>query len=218
VGDLSAKLGYVTINSSPMGGKAGAWTDGNLFNHDYVGRSIAILDANDGDQILACAQIIPVAQIMARANRPPDSMLFTLTQRSPFDPTYINLPANLPNGDYQINPDGNIRDDDMCYSDMFYEPFVPDMSESTLDSFAVGNLSGKHNFVAGRSIEDIILPLSNHGSSLGHNFMLTPTTGNPSCGTIDLPIPSNSRSVVIARVVINTEEMSGSLYLVSSAV
>lgn len=218
VGDLSAKLGYVTINSNPMDGMAGAWTDGNLFDYDYVGRSIAIQTANGDDQILACAPIIPVAQIMARANRPPNSSLFTLIQRSPFDPTYINLPADLPNGDYQINRDGNIRDDSMCYSDVVFAPFTPDTSEDTLDSFPVGDLSGKHNFVANRSIEDIILPLSNRDSALGHNFMLTPTTGDPSCGTIDLPVASNNRRLVVAHALITTTSttaMLGSLYLVS---
>ena len=218
MGDLSAKLGYVTINSNPINGMADAWTDGNLHDYTYVGLSVAIRAADGGDQIIACTQIVPVAQIMARANQPPQSSLFTLCQRSPFDPTYINLPADLPAGDYQINPDGNIRENDMCYSDMVFTPFTPDASENTSDSFAAGNLSGKHNFVAGSSIEDIILPLSNRGSALGHNFMITPTTGNVSCGTIDLPTASNDVRVVVANVSINTAGVLGTLYLVSAGI
>ena len=213
MGDLSAKLGYITINSNPINSLGDAWTDANLYNYTYVGRSVAIRAANRGDQILACAQIVPVAQIMARANRPPQSSLFTLRQRSPFDPTYINLP-DLPAGDYQINPDGNIRDDDdMCYSNMVFTPFTPDASENTSDSFAAGDLSGKHNFVAGSTIEDIILPLSNRGSALGHNFMITPLTGNSSCGTIDLPAASSDVRVVVAHV--NMSMNIGVIYLVS---
>ena len=214
MGDLSAKLGYITINSNPINSLGDAWTDANLYSYTYVGRSVAIRAANRGDQILACAQIVPVAQIMARANRPPQSSLFTLRQRSPFDPTYINLPADLPPGDYQINPDGNIRDDDdRCYSNMVFTPFTPDTSENTSDSFAAGDLSGKHNFVAGSTIEDIILPLSNRGSALGHNFMITPPTGNSSCGTIDLPAASSDVRVVVAHV--NMSMNIGVIYLVS---
>ena len=193
-----------------------AWTDANLYSHTYVGLSVAIRAENRGDQIITCAQIVPVAQIMARAYRPPQSSLFTLRQRSPFDPTYINLPANLPVGDYQINPDGNIRDDDMCYSNMVFMPFTPDTSENTLDSLAAGNLSGKHDFVAGSTIEDIILPLSNRGSALGHNFMMTPSSGDPSCGTIDLPAASSDVGVVVAHASINMSIDIGVIYLVST--
>ena len=218
VGDLSAKLGYVTIDSNPIDGMADAWTDGNLYYYTYVGQSVAIRAADRGDQILACTRIVPVAQIVARANRPPESSLFTLRQRSPFDPTYINLPADLPAGDYQINPDGNIRENDMCYSDMVFTPFNPDLSENTSDSFAAGNLSGKHNFVAGSTIEDIILPLSNRGSALGHNFMITPTSGDPSCGTIDLPTASDSVRVVVGHVRINMSIDLGVIYVVSTGI
>ena len=218
VGDMSAKLGYVMINSNPNDRKATAWTDGNLFNYSYVGKTIGVRAADRGDEIIACAQIVPVAQIMARANQPPaDSPLFTLHQRSPFDPTYISLPAELPAGDYQINWDGNIRSNDMCYSNMVFSPFNLLDHEDTLDSFAVGNLSGKHNFVADSSIEDIILPLSNRGSALGHNFMLTPATGNASCGTIDLLIPGSNVRVVMAKIRINTTEIYGNLYMVSNS-
>ena len=215
VGEMSTKLGYITINDNPDNRQATAWTDGNLFNYIYVGKTVGIHAEMNGDEIIACAQIVPVAQIMARANRPPDSSLFTLYQRSPFDPTYINLPASLPAGDYQINTDGNIRDNDMCYSNMVFMPFIPVMHESTLDSLAAGNLSGKHNFIADNSIEDIILPLSNHGSALGHNFMLTTTNGDASCGTIDLPMPNDDVRVVVANILINTTEMYGNLYMVS---
>ena len=217
VGDLLAKLGYITVHNNPNSDMANAWTDGNLYSYTYVGLSIAIRAANGGDEIIACAQIVPVAQIMARANRPPDSSLFTLYQRSPFDPTYINLPAELPAGDYQINPDGNIRDDAICYSDMVFTPFTPDTSQSTLDSFAAGNLSGKHNFVANNLIEDIILPLSNRGSALGHNFMIT-GTGDPSCGTIDLPMASDTVSIIVAQITINVAGMTGNLYMVSTRI
>ena len=215
VGEMSTKLGYITINDNPDNRQATAWTDGNLFNYTYVGKTVGVRAENIGDEIIACAQIVPVAQIAARANRPPANSLFTLYQRSPFDPTYINLPASLPAGDYQINTDGNIRDNDMCYSNMVFMPFVPVMHESTLDSLAAGNLSGKHNFIADSSIEDIILPLSNRGSALGHNFMLTPTTGDDSCGTIDLPMPSDNVRVVVATITINTTEVYGNLYMVS---
>ena len=217
VGDLSAKLGYFTVHSNPNSDMANAWTDGNLYSYTYVGLSIAIRAANSGDEIIACAQIVPVAQIMARANRPPDSSLFTLYQRSPFDPTYINLPAELPAGDYQINPDGNIRDDAICYSDMVFTPFTPDTSQSTLDSFAAGNLSGKHNFVANNLIEDIILPLSNRGSALGHNFMIT-GTNDSSCGTIDFPVASDTVSVIVAQIMINPTSMIGNMYMVSTRI
>lgn len=218
VGDLSTKLGYLSIDDSPINGVADAWTDGNLFNYTYVGRSIAIRAANGGNQIIACAPIVPAAQITARANRPPNGSLFTLNQRSPFDPTYIILPANLPVGDYQINQDGNIRNDDTCYSNMVFTPFTPNLNDNTTDSFAAGNLSGKHDFVAGRKIEDIILPLSNRGSALGHNFMITPDADNTSCGTVDLPTASNGDvRVVLAYAVINTTTRLGNLHLVSTA-
>ena len=217
VGDLSAKLGYISINSNPNSDMANAWTDGNLYSYTYVGLSIAIRAANSGDEIIACAQIVPVAQIMARANRPPDSSLFTLYQWSPFDPTYINLPVDLPAGNYQINPDGNIRDDATCYSNMVFTPFTPDTSQSTLDSFAAGNLSGKHNFVANNLVEDIILPLSNRGSALGHNFMITGTNG-PSCGTIDFPMVSDTVIVVVVHIMINAPGMTGNLYMVSTRI
>ena len=73
VGDLSNKLGYVNIaryTSVPM---RDAWIDGNLYNHNYVGRSIAIHAEEGGFEIIACAQIVPEAQIMARAYRPPNN-------------------------------------------------------------------------------------------------------------------------------------------------
>lgn len=214
---MSTKLGPLTINDNPNDRQASAWTDGNLFNYTYVGKTVGVHAENDiGDDIIACAQIVPVAQIMARANRPPDNSLFTLYQRSPFDPTYIDLPASLPAGEYQINPDGNIRDDDMCYSDMVFTPFIPLMHGNTLDSIAAGNLSGKHDFIADSSIEDSILPLSNRGSALGHNFMLTTSTGDTSCGTIDLPMPSDDTRVVVATITINTTEVYGNLYMVSA--
>ena len=218
VGDLSAKLGNITINSSPLDTTAFAWTDYNLYYYpQYVGLTVAIR-ATQGDQIIACTQIVPVAQIMARAYQPPQSSLFTLRQRTPFDPTYINLPTNLLAGAYQINRDGNIRNDDTCYSPMVFEPFVPNMNVNTLDSFAAGNLSGKHNFVANSMIEDIILPLSNRGSALGHNFMFTSMTGDPSCGTIDLPMATNDVRVVRANVSFNNSSFLGNIYLVSSGI
>ena len=219
VGDLSTKLGDVDINGSPVGGMAFAWTDDNLYYYPYVRQTVAIR-AVQGDQIIACAQILPVAQIMSRAYRPAQSSMFTLRQRSPFDPTYIKLPVGLLAGAYQINPDGNIRGDDTCYSTMVFEPFVPNLSVNTSDSFAVGNLSGKHNFVADSMIEDIILPLSNRASALGHNFMFTPMNGDPSCGTIDLPMASGDVRVIRANVSLNTSSnvssFLGSIYLVSS--
>ena len=214
VGDLSAKLGYIIINGNPLGGMAGAWTDDNLYYYPYVGLTVAIR-ATQGDQIIACARILPMAQIMSRAYQPSRGSIFTLNQRSPFDPTYINLPANLLAGAYQINPDGNIRDNDTCYSTMVFRPFTPIMNVNTLDSFAAGNLSGKHNFVANSMIEDIILPLSNRDSALGHNFMFTSMTGDPSCGTIDLPMASN---VVRANVSLNVSSFLGNIYLVSSEI
>ena len=217
VGDLSAKLGYVTINSSPLDRGADAWTDDNLYYYSYVGQTIAIR-ATQGDQIIACTQIVPVAQIMARAYQPPQGSLFTLRQRSPFDPTYINLPADLLAGNYLINRDGNIRSDDTCYSPMVFTPFDPNLNVNTLDSFAAGNLSGKHDFVADSMIEDIILPLSNRGSALGHNFMLTQMTGNASCGTIDLPMASSGVRVIRANVYINVSSFFGNIYLVSSGI
>ena len=95
-----AKLGYITVHNNPNSDMANAWTDGNLYSYTYVGLSIAIRAANGGDEIIACAQIVPVAQIIARANRPPDSSLFTLYQRSPFDPTYIRISQNHFCGEY----------------------------------------------------------------------------------------------------------------------
>lgn len=215
VGDLSAKLGTVIVNTNPANAKTTAWTDANLYDYDIVGRSIVLRVADNGDDILACAPILPVAGITARANRPPNNSLFTLRQQSRFDPTSIYLPPNLPAGDYQINTDGNIRSDDTCYSDMVFTPFTPDDQETTLESFAAGNLSGKHNFVADRTIEDIILPLSTLSSALGHNFMITSNT--TSCGTIDLPLASDANVyIVTARVYFNDSvQLSGSrVYMV----
>ena len=198
-----------------------AWTDANLYNHNIVGRSIGLHVPDNGDEILACAPILPVTGITARANRPPINSLFTLKQRSPFDPTDIYLPIGLPDGNYQINMDGNIRNDDTCYSDMVFTPFTPDNEETTLESFAAGNLSGKHDFVANRRIQDIILPLSTLSSALGHNFITTPNT---SCGTIDLPLASDDVVIVTAQVHFNDSvQLSGSrvymvkLYLLSSS-
>ena len=96
-----------------------------------------------------------------------------------------------------------IRSDDTCYSSLVFTPFDPNLNVDTLDSFAAGNLSGKHYFVADSMIEDLILPLSNRGSALGHNFMLTQMTGNASCGTIDLQMASNGVMVIRANVYIN---------------
>ena len=217
VGDLSAKLGYIIVNTNPANAKTTAWTDANLYNYPIVGRSIGLYGADNGDDILACAPILPVTGITARANRPPNNSLFTLRQRSPFDPTDIYLPADLPAGDYQINTDGNIRNDDTCYSDMVFTPFTPDNEETTLESFAAGNLSAKHDFVADRMIEDIILPLSTLSSALGHNFMITPDT---SCGTIDLPLASDDDVIMVtARVYFNDSvQLSGSrVYMVKKS-
>ena len=220
IGDLSAKLGNVIINSNPANAKTTAWTDANLYDYTIVGRIIGLHVANNGDDILACAPILPVTGITARANRPPNNSLFTLSQRSRFDPTDIYLPANLPTGYYQINRDGNIRIDDTCYSDMVFTPFTPDNEETTLESFAAGNLTGKHDFVADRMLQDIILPLSTLSSALGHNFVITPDTGNRSCGTIDLPMASDGSVIIVtAQVYFNDSvQLSGSnVYMVKLA-
>jgi len=217
VGDLSAKLGNLIVNENPADAKTTAWTDANLYDYTIVGRSIGLHVADNGDDILACSPILPVTGITARANRPPNNSLFILRQRSPFDPTDIYLPADLPPGNYQINTDGNIRNDDTCYNDMVFTPFTPDNEETTLESFAAGNLSAKHDFVANRMIEDIILPLSTLSSALGHNFMISSDIGNSSCGTIDLPLASDDDVViVIAQVYFNDSvQLSGSrVYMV----
>ena len=104
----------------------------------------------------------------------------------------------------------------MCYSNLVFTPFPPErQAQNTSDSYAVGSLSSKHNFEAGSLIEDNILPLCNHASALGHNFMITLATGNTSCGTIDLPMTSDEVRIVVARVMINTAEMHGNFHLVS---
>ena len=214
VGDLSAKLGYFTVHSNPNSDMANAWTDGNLYNYTYVGLSIAIRAANSGDEIIACAQIVPVAQIMARANRPPDSSLFTLYQRSPFDPTYINLPAELPAGDYQME----ILEMMLCVILIWFlhRSLLIQVKAHWILLLLVICLASITLWL-NNSIEDIILPLSNRGSALGHNFMIT-GTNDSSGGTIDFPVASDTVSVVVAQIMINTTSMIGNMYMVSTRI
>lgn len=219
VGDLSSKLGTISINANPTGSIINAWTDGNL--HLYSGNinnfSIGLYAAGGGQEPLACANIVELPVTSAIANT-----LFTVSQRSPFDPTLIKVGVNTPAADYQITRDGNMRQagNTMCYSDVTYQPFDPfqatgDLS-ATFDSNAVGNLSGKHMIEAGAVLSDTVLPLTNLYSALGHNLMVTPSSSSPAtCETLSFESGSNVR-IIRATAGFDSDSMSGYVRLVSN--
>jgi len=219
VGDLSSKLGTISIGSNPLGTVSNAWTDGNLHRYDDLnGLSIGLRVSDGGQEFLACTNIIELPADNAIVNT--DVTLFTMRQRSPFDPTVINFGANVPMGDYQITLDGNPRNagNTMCYSNVTYqpfEPFQPDNTNATFDSNAVGDLSGKHTIAAGLKLSDNILPLSNLYSVLGHNLMVTPDDGSSTtCGTLAFMSGRYVR-IVSATADFDSQAMTGYVRLVS---
>ena len=222
VGDLSGKLGSISVSGNPIGGTIGAWTDGNLhlYSDNIDSFSIGLHVANGGEDLLACANIVELPVTNAIVNTATADALFTINQRSPFDPTVIYVGADIPVADYQITRDGNIREasNTMCYSDVTYQPFEPFQAtgnlNATFDSNAVGNLSGKHMIVGGAVLSDEILPLTNLYSALGHNLMITPSDSSPTtCATLNLNSGSNTR-VVQATAGFDSDTMSGYVHLV----
>lgn len=215
VGDLSNKLGTINIAGDPNRPSRHAWTDANLHMYDIVDRSIAIHAAERGSPIIACAPLIQFSSLQAVAHRPPDVSVFSLSQRSPFDPTMVTATVNLSAGEYQINRDGNIRTENnrMCYSDMVLSPFKLFPNVSTEDGFALGDISGKYgsSFTEGDNFNSDYFPLFNRYSTLGHNLMIN-QSGNVSCGTLN---PSGSINIVRAWVNFASSMMNGWITFVS---
>ena len=219
VGDLSGKLGTISVSDNPIGGMIGAWTDGNLHNYPINRLSVGLHVANGGQELLACANIVELDVTSGIANT--DRTLFTVSQRSPFDPTTIYVDTNVPMADYQINIDGNVRDaiprDTICYSNEVFKPFAPFdaiNTNATFDTNAVGNLSGKHLIVGDAVLSDKILPLTNRYSALGHNVMVTPTDGSSAtCGTLDFVSGENVR-IIRAFASFDGDTMTGYVHLV----
>jgi len=216
VGDLSNKLGLLEIAIDPSSVTQHAWTDGNLHMYDVTYRTVAIHAEERGDPMIACAPLIPLAQLQATAYRPPTDSLFTLGQRSPYDPTMVLSSVDLSANSYQINRDGNIRTtgSSTCYSDMVYSPFDVSDGVSTEDSYDLGNITGKYiaSMATGQMFNSEYFPLFNQYSILGHNFMVD-ESGTVTCGTLN---PSGSSvSVVQAWVNFNSPTMNGWITFVS---
>ena len=214
VGDLSNKLGLLEVAIDPSAVTQHTWTDTNLHMYDIADRTLAIHAEERGEPIIACAPIVLLAPLQASAYRPPDDSLFTLSQRSPYDPTMVTSTVDLSANSYQINRNGNIRTagSTMCYSDMLYSPFDVVDGVSTEDSYNLGNLTGKYlsSMVTGQMFNSEYLPLFNRYSVLGHNFMVDES----SCGTLN---PSgNSISVVQAWVNFNSPMVNGWITFVSA--
>ena len=221
VGDLSSKLGTISVSANPIGGVIGAWTDGNLHNASINRLSVGLRAANGSQELLACATIVelPVTSGIVEA----DSTLFMVKQRSPFDPTILNVGADIPAASYQINVDGNVRDSSSrtCYSNEVFQPFEPFQATSTsttMDSYPVGALSSKHIIMNGDVLSDQVLPLSNRYSVLGHNVMVTPTdSSSATCATLGFASGSNVR-IVQASSDFNGNGMTGYVRFVSHRV
>jgi len=216
VGDLSNKLGLLEIAIDPSSVTQHAWTDANLHMYDVTYRTVAIHAEERGDPMIACAPLVPLAPLRATAYRPPDNSLFTLSQRSPYDPTMVTSSVDLSANSYQINRDGNVRTagSNMCYSDMVYSPFDVFDGVSTEDSYDLGNITGKYiaSMAAGQIFNSEYFPLFNRYSILGHNFMVA-ESGTATCGSIN---PSGSSiSVVQAWVNFNSPMMNGWITFVS---
>lgn len=221
IGDLSGKLGTISVSGNPIGGAIGAWTDSNLHTTGINGLSIGLHVPNGGEDLLACTNIVelpPTSGIVGA-----DTTLFTTRQRSPFDPTIINVGVNVPMATYQINVDGNVRDppSTTCYSNVVFQPFEPFQgmdTNTTLDSYPVGDLSGKHMITGGAVLSDNVLPLTNLYSALGHNVMVTPSDGSSvTCGTLGFTSGSNTR-IVQASAGFDSDEMTGYVRLVSQII
>ena len=215
VGDLSNKLGLLEIASDPSSVTQHAWTDSNLHNYDIVGRTVAIHMENRGQPIIACAPIVPLALIQANAYRSPDNSLFTLSQRSPYDATMVISAVNIASNSYQITRDGNIREsgNDTCYSNMVFDPFQT-VSQSTEDSYAVGNINGKYtaSMATGMMFNSYLFPLFNHYSTLGRNILVD-ESGTVTCGTLN----PYGNTVIQAYVNFTSPMMNGWITFVSSA-
>ena len=215
IGDLSSKLGTISVSANPIGGVINAWTDGNLHNSTINNRSIVLRAANGSQELLACTNIVELTATNGIVDT--DRTLFTITQRSPFDPTLISVGASIPTASYQINVDGNVRDSSTrnCYSDEVFEPFQATNTNVTVDSYPVGALSSKHAIMSGDVLSDTILPLSNRYSALGHNVMITPDDGSSAtCATLSFPSGSNVR-IVQATADFNGNQMTGVMRFVS---
>ena len=218
IGDLSSKLGTISVSGNPIGGMIGAWTDSNLHTADINGLSIGLHVFNGGEDLLACTNIVELPATSGIVGT--DTTLFTTRQRSPFDPTIINVGANVPMATYQINLDGNVRDPPStnCYSNMVFQPFEPFQginTTATLDSYPVGDLSGKQTIVGGAVLSDNMLPLTNLYSALGHNVMVTPSDGSSvTCGTLGFTSGDNAR-IVQATAGFDSDQMTGYVRLVS---
>lgn len=217
VGDLSSKLGTISVNSNPIGGTINAWTDGNLHSYDINRLSVGIRVSNNGQDFLACTNIVELTATSAIVNT--DRALMTMSQQSPFDPTMINVDTSIPTAaSYQITRDGNVRDGGnmRCYSNSVYQPFEPFQTNATSDAYAVGDLSAKHTITGGAVLSDKILPLTNLYSALGHNLMVTPSDGSSAmCGTVGFKSGSNVR-IVRASAGFNSDTMTGYVNLVSN--
>ena len=214
VGDLSNKLGLLEIAIDPSSVTQHTWTDANLHMYDITYRTVAIHAEERGDPMIACAPLLPLAPLRATAYRP----LFTLSQRSPYDPTMVTSSVDLSANSYQINRDGNVRTagSNLCYSDMVYSPFDAFDGVSTEDSYDLGNITGKYiaSMATGQIFNSEYFPLFNRYSILGHNFMVG-ESGTATCGSLN---PSGSSiSVVQAWVNFNSPMMNGWITFVSGS-
>jgi len=218
VGDLSNKLGLLEIAIDPSSVTQHTWTDANLHMYDITYRTVAIHAEERGDPMIACAPLLPLAPLRATAYRPPDNSLFTLSQRSPYDPTMVTSSIDLSANSYQINRDGNVRTagSNMCYSDMVYSPFDVFDGVSTEDSYDLGNITGKYtaSMADGMMFSSYLFPLFNRYSTLGHNIMVD-ESGTVTCGTLN-PY-GDSVNVVQAWVNFTSSMMNGWITFVSGS-
>ncbi|KAJ4431919.1 hypothetical protein ANN_20526 [Periplaneta americana] len=209
VGDLDSRIGKVKVAGdprSPYSSVAGVYHDSGLtsLSVDLLSgqRSLylVIFDARHDDSFLACAKIREIHPAVLKALIQSEGVKgeLTLSQRSPFDPTWIKInltsTLNTPTGNlarissYKIHelpptplPSTDVKENHCYKTGSVFNPnnIQEDQASGSQDTYAIGDLSGKHNkWRREQSLAelngqrwDIYLPLYSHHSVAHRSFV-----------------------------------------------
>lgn len=202
VGDLDSRIGKVKVAGNPRlphSSVAGVYHDSGLtsVSVDLLSgqRSLylVIFDARHHDSFLACAKIREIRPAVLKALIQSSGVKgeVTLSQRSPFDPTWIRMNLTSANekhtgqviktSAYKIHelppvplPSVNVNENRCHKTGSVFNPsnIQEDQASGSQDTYAIGDLSGKHNMwqqeqsfaELGAQRWDIYLPMFGHHS------------------------------------------------------
>jgi Cu/Zn superoxide dismutase len=228
VGDLDSRIGKVKVAGDPRlqySSFTSVYHDSGLTSVtvDLLSgqRSLylVIFDARHHDSFLACAKIREIHPVILKALIQSGGVKgeVTLSQRSPFDPTWIRMNLTSTSDKhmgtvtkisaYKIHelppvplPSENMNENCCLKTGSVFNPsnIQEDQASGSQDTYAVGDLSGKHNMwrqeqsfaeLSGQRW-DIYLPLFGHHSVAHRSFIFyrrNPSVSETFAKSIDVP-------------------------------